>query len=59
MWIARNKKNRLFAFADKPKWNNLLGWMSSSTDGARLELYDSDFVDVTFENSPVKITKLK
>lgn len=59
MWLARNKKNRLFAFANKPKWNNIFGWVSSDSNGDMLELYDSEFTDVTFENSPVEITKLK
>lgn len=55
MWIARNQNGKLFAYADKPRWNRML--KSFVTNTARLELYDTEFPEITFENSPKEITK--
>lgn len=55
MWIARNKNGKLFAYTDKPKWNGML--KSFITSSNRIELYDTEFPEITFENSPKEITK--
>lgn len=56
MWIARNKNGKLFAYTDKPKWNGML--KSFITNSSRIELYDTEFPEITFENSPKEITKI-
>lgn len=53
MWIARNKNGALWAYSSKPKRNNTYFMPSDESD--YLALFDNDFKDVTWENSPKEI----
>ena len=62
MWLARNKKGNLTVHRKKPflKGN---GWWTSDkdtwTEDALFIDDESEFPEVTFENSPIEITSLK
>lgn len=56
MWLARTKNGHLSAHSRKPAYG-FYGWYSY--DGDNLGLDKSEFPEVTFENSPIKITSLE
>lgn len=51
-WLARDEKGSLFVAQNKP--NNDCGYWCNM--GEFMQLKDSDFPEVTFDNSPVKVS---
>lgn len=52
MWIARDLNNQLFVFTEKPIKNE---YDLVFDGGECLELNDSEYPEVTWENSPIEI----
>ena len=54
MWIARNKNGALWAYDSKPIRNNAY-FITPSDESKCFAIFDNDFKDVTWENSPKEI----
>ena len=59
MWFARDKENNfLYVFIAKPVCDEYGNWedLESENGYEPLCLYDERYPDITFENSPIKVS---
>lgn len=59
MWFARDKENNfLYVFIAKPICDEYGNWedLESENGYEPLCLYDERYPDITFENSPIKVS---
>lgn len=55
MWVARDEDNQLWGYTNKPiKQDTYHRFIDNG--GNYIQLNDDDFIDVSYENSPQKVT---
>lgn len=56
MWIARNKKGELRLFSWMPEYSEKIDmWYEEHLEDGYGNISDTDFSEVTFENSPQQV----
>lgn len=56
MWVAKNKRNKVILFGQKPIYNNMDDVWFSGTIGS--EVRDDLFPNLTFEESPIQLCEI-